>query len=46
MSIKRKQYSGEQKEEMVKTLSGKSILALGKKNNISLGLSITGRDNT
>ena len=39
MGIKRRQYSKEQKEEMVqKTLSGKSILALGKENNISPGL--------
>jgi len=39
MSIKRRQYSKEQKEEMVqKALSGKSILALGKENNISPGL--------
>jgi transposase-like protein len=39
MGIKRRQYSKEQKEEMVqKALSGKSILALGKENNISPGL--------
>jgi len=36
MGIKRRQYSKEQKEEMVqKALSGKSILALGKENNLS-----------
>jgi transposase-like protein len=39
MGIKRRQYSKEQKEEVVqKALSGKSILALGKENNISPGL--------
>ena len=39
MGIKRRQYSKEQKEEMVqKALSGKSILELGKENNISPGL--------
>jgi transposase-like protein len=39
MGIKRRQYSREQKEEMVqKTLSGKGILELGKENNISPGL--------
>ena len=39
MGIKRRQYSKEQKEEMVqKALSGKSILALGKENNLSPGL--------
>jgi transposase-like protein len=39
MGIKRRQYSKEQKEEMVqKALSGKSILALGKENNISPAL--------
>lgn len=36
MGIKRRQYSKEQKEEIVqKALSGKSILELGKENNIS-----------
>jgi transposase-like protein len=36
MGIKRRQYSKEQKEEMVqKALSGKSVLELGKENNIS-----------
>jgi len=36
MGIKRRQYSREFKEETVqKTLSGKSVLELGKKNNIS-----------
>jgi transposase-like protein len=39
MGIKRRQYSKEQKEEVVqKALSGKSILALGKENNLSPGL--------
>jgi len=39
MGIKRRQYSKEQKEEMVqKALSGKSILELGKENNLSPGL--------
>ena len=39
MGIKRRQYSRIQKEEMVqKALSGKSILALGKENNLSPGL--------
>jgi transposase-like protein len=39
MGIKRRQYSKEQKEEMVqKALSGKSILVLGKENNLSPGL--------
>ena len=39
MGIKRRQYSREFKEEMVqKTLSGKSVLELGKENNISPGL--------
>ena len=39
MGIKRRQYFKEQKEEMVqKILSGKSILELGKQNNISPGL--------
>jgi transposase-like protein len=39
MGIKKRKYSKEQKEEMVqKALSGKSILALGKENNISPGL--------
>ena len=39
MSIKRRQYSKEQKEEIVqKALSGKSVLELGKENNISLEL--------
>jgi len=39
MGIKRRQYSKEQKEEMVqKALSGKSVLELGKENNISPGL--------
>jgi len=39
MGIKRRQYSREQKEEMVqKALSGKSILELGKENDISPGL--------
>jgi len=39
MGIKRRQYSREFKEEIVqKTLSGKSVLELGKKNNISPGL--------
>ena len=36
MGIKRRQYFKEQKEEIVKkALSGKSILELGKENNIS-----------
>jgi transposase-like protein len=39
MGIKKRQYSKEQKEEMVqKALSGKSVLELGKENNISPGL--------
>ena len=39
MGIKRRQYSKEQKEEIVqKILSGKSILELGKENNLSPGL--------
>lgn len=39
MGIKRRQYSKEQKEEIVqKALSGKSILELGKENNVSPGL--------
>jgi transposase-like protein len=39
MGIKRRQYSKEQKEEIVqKALSGKSVLELGKENNISPGL--------
>jgi len=39
MGVKRRQYSKEQKEEIVqKALSGKSILELGKENNISPGL--------
>jgi transposase-like protein len=39
MGIKKGKYSKEQKEEMVqKALSGKSILALGKENNLSPGL--------
>jgi len=39
MGIKRRQYSKEQKKEIVqKVLSGKSVLELGKENNISLGL--------
>ena len=39
MGIKRRQYSREQKEEMVqKVLSGKSALQLGKEHNISPGL--------
>ena len=39
MGIKRRQYFKEQKEEIVqKALSGKSILELGKENNISPGL--------
>ena len=39
MGFRRRQYSKEQKEEMVqKALSDKSILALGKENNISPGL--------
>jgi transposase-like protein len=39
MGIKRRQYSKEQKEEIVqKILSSKSILELGKENNISPGL--------
>jgi len=39
MSIKRRKYSKEQKEEIVqRALSGKSILELGKENNISPGL--------
>jgi len=39
MGIKKRKYSKEQKEEMVqKALSGKSILALGKENNLSPGL--------
>ena len=39
MGIKRSQYFREQKEEMVqKILSGKSVLELGKENNISPGL--------
>jgi len=39
MGIKRRQYSREQKEEMVqKALSGKSILALGTEYNLSPGL--------
>ena len=39
MGIKRRQYSKEQKEEIVqKALSGKSILELGKENNIFPGL--------
>jgi transposase-like protein len=36
MSIKRRRYSKEQKEEIVKkSLSGKSVLKLRKENNIS-----------
>jgi len=47
MGIKRRQYSKEQKEEMVqKALSGKSILALGKENKSPLDLSTAGGDNT
>ena len=39
MGFKRRQYSKEQKEEMVqKALSDKSVLELGKENNISPGL--------
>jgi len=39
MAIKRRQYSKEQKEEMVQNiLSGRSVLILGKENNISPGL--------
>jgi len=39
MGIKRRQYSKEQKEEMVqRALSGERILELGKENNISPGL--------
>jgi len=39
MVIKRRQYSKEQKEEMVqKALNGKSVLELGKENNIFPGL--------
>ena len=39
MSIKRRKYSKEQKEEIVqKALSGKSVLELGKENNVSPGL--------
>jgi len=42
MGIKRRQYSKEQKEEkeeiVQKMLSGKSVLELGKENNISPGL--------
>jgi transposase-like protein len=39
MDIKKRKYSKEQKEEMVqKALNGKSILVLGKENNISPGL--------
>jgi len=39
MSIKKRKYSQEFKEEIVqKALSGKSILELGKENNISPGL--------
>ena len=39
MGFRRRQYSKEQKEEMVlKALSGKSVLELGKENNISPGL--------
>jgi transposase-like protein len=39
MGIKKRKYSKEQKEEIVqKALSGKSILALGKENNLSPGL--------
>ena len=39
MGIKRRQYSKEQKEEIVqRILSGKSALELGKENNISPGL--------
>ena len=39
MGIKRRQYSREQKEEIVqKILSSESVLELGKENNISFGL--------
>ncbi len=39
MGIKKRQYSREFKDEMVqKILSGKSVLELGKENNISPGL--------
>jgi len=39
MGIKRRQYAKEEKEEIVqKILSGKSVLELGKENNISPGL--------
>lgn len=39
MGIKRRQYSKEQKEEIVqKILSGESVLELGKENNISPSL--------
>jgi len=39
IGVKRRQYSRELKEEIVqKILSGKSVLELGKENNISPGL--------
>jgi len=39
MGIKRRQCFREQKEEIVqKVLSGKSVVELGKENNIPLGL--------
>jgi transposase-like protein len=48
MGLKKRKYSKEQKEEMIqKAISGKSILALGKENNIyPLDLSTAGRNNT
>jgi transposase-like protein len=39
MGIKKRQYTKEQKEELVKALlSGQTALGLGKKHNISPGL--------
>jgi len=47
MAIKRRQYSKEQKEEMVQNiLRGRSVLILGKENISPLDLSTTREDNT
>ena len=46
MGIKRRQYSREFKEEIVqKNTSGKSVLELGKENNISPSVLTVGRYN-
>jgi transposase-like protein len=47
MGLKKRQYTKEQKEELVQAfLSGQTALELGREHNISQGLSTAGRDST